>query len=630
MTSYTFTSHQQQQQQQQDQWKENNNNNTTLGNMSTLCSSTGSVPASFRDLYSRGSLSSSSSPSAASGASPIDLTRYTLPSLRQYELAQQMVSQQGAVTKLLGSLRPPGMIGGSKPKVATPQVVSKIEQYKRENPTIFAWEIREKLISESVCTNSTAPSVSSINRILRNRAAERAAADFARAAGYGLYNPYAFPWANPALLTPLAAASLPLHAAAADHMAHTTAPSPAHKDTVSVSHSDGEGSPLQKDSSSLSSATQSDLSSVSALSNEVRFRRNRTTFSSDQLEELEKEFEKTHYPDLATRERLAEKTLLSEARVQVWFSNRRAKWRRHQQLSVLRPYSDEPLPHSPRTTSPYSEAVSSPDMPRSPSPPPPAPSSSTILPTTASTTTTITGAAALATVSSTVAGTTLGGHQEEHSSPPRAASTSPTLLHRHPSPHRQHPPSPASVAALNLSTHHHHQHHHHHAHPRQSPPISSIRISSRPPPPPLLPASLLSLPQYPTFSLARDLTLTPINLSNAHAHAREIMVAQARSFLKSASQVSGFGAGRDEDDSDIDIDLDHKEAKDKEEEEAEEEDEEEEKEEEEEEEEEVVEAQDLSVKRRRIDVEETKEEKKEEEGEDKNESLNNEENMEAV
>lgn len=35
-----------------------------------------------------------------------------------------------------------------KPKVATPAVVSKIEQYKRENPTIFAWEIRERLISE--------------------------------------------------------------------------------------------------------------------------------------------------------------------------------------------------------------------------------------------------------------------------------------------------------------------------------------------------------------------------------------------------------------------------------------------------------------------------------------------------
>ena len=41
-----------------------------------------------------------------------------------------------------------GTVGGSKPKVATPEVVGKIEGYKRENPTIFAWEIRERLISE--------------------------------------------------------------------------------------------------------------------------------------------------------------------------------------------------------------------------------------------------------------------------------------------------------------------------------------------------------------------------------------------------------------------------------------------------------------------------------------------------
>ena len=56
-----------------------------------------------------------------------------------------------------------------------------------------------------VCTNATAPSVSSINRILRNRAAERAAVEFTRAAGYALYppNPYGgFPWPSPAHLWP--------------------------------------------------------------------------------------------------------------------------------------------------------------------------------------------------------------------------------------------------------------------------------------------------------------------------------------------------------------------------------------------------------------------------------------------
>ncbi|XP_050738859.1 paired box protein Pax-6-like isoform X2 [Eriocheir sinensis] len=572
----------------------------------------GSVPASLRDLYSRSSLSSPSGASATSPASPLDLTRYSLPSLRQYELAQQMVSQQGAVSKLLGSLRPPGMIGGSKPKVATPQVVNKIEQYKRENPTIFAWEIREKLISDSVCTNSTAPSVSSINRILRNRAAERAAADFARAAGYGFYNPYAFPWANPALLSPLAA-SLPLQAAAAEQAANTAAAKDKATSASSTGHSDGEGSPSHKDGASICVLSPTDLSATSPLSNEVRFRRNRTTFSTDQLEELEKEFEKTHYPDLPTRERLAEKTMLSEARVQVWFSNRRAKWRRHQQLSVLRPYSsDDPLPHSPTTTSPYSEVVSSPDTPRSPSPTPPPPSSTATLPTTASTTTAPTTAPATVTVAVGTEDTIHGGPLEGQS-PPRATSTPPRSPHRPPSPLRHPPPSPASVAALNLSTHHPLVHPLSRLH--QSPPTtSSIKTPSRLPPPPLLPASLLTLPHYPGFSLGRDLTLTPINLSSAHAHARELMAARARDFFKSATQSAYFGGSRDEDESDIEVDLEQ---------------------ENEEKRNEAVEAQDLSVKRKRDDEDEEEKEKEElrekkEKREDKADDAGKEESMEEA
>jgi hypothetical protein len=48
-----------------------------------------------------------------------------------------------------------------------------------------------------------------------------------------------------------------------------------------------------------------------------QFRRSRTSFETEQLELLEKEFEKTHYPDLKTRDELSQRTGLSEARIQV-------------------------------------------------------------------------------------------------------------------------------------------------------------------------------------------------------------------------------------------------------------------------------------------------------------------------
>lgn len=102
--------------------------------------------------------------------------------VRPCDISRRLKITHGCISKLLskyqktGSINPGGANVG-RPRVITPRIEQKIEQYRQEQPGIFSWELRDRLLHENVCSRNNLPSLSSISRLIKHKMMARAASN---------------------------------------------------------------------------------------------------------------------------------------------------------------------------------------------------------------------------------------------------------------------------------------------------------------------------------------------------------------------------------------------------------------------------------------------------------------------
>ncbi|CAF1192541.1 unnamed protein product [Adineta steineri] len=165
-------------------------------------------------------------------------------------------------------------IPDKKSCVTESDIIKTMFEFKRVNSSVFAWEIQDRLVNEMNCKLEDVPSISSIDKILKNL-------------------------------------GLPENSNSKD------------KHQIDNQDSEEYKKPITKD----------DLNE-NDLRERVNVQHNQTLFTQKQKDLLEEVFNVHYYPDISQREKLALKFNVPEVKIQIWFQNRRREHRKVEKVKI--------------------------------------------------------------------------------------------------------------------------------------------------------------------------------------------------------------------------------------------------------------------------------------------------------